>query len=90
LDGATLSILATFSLVGIFLFGLMGAVRALKELFDQLPDFFASIRRAWESWQELKRVRREGSQPPAPQELRPPAEEQEPPADDEDVPPMAA
>jgi acyl-CoA-binding protein len=35
---------------------------ALKGFIDQLPEFFASIRRAWEAWQELKRARREAAQ----------------------------
>ncbi|MGW7340686.1 hypothetical protein [Streptomyces sp. NPDC054808] len=51
----TLSILATFGVMSILLY-------ALKGFIDQLPEFFASIRRAWEAWQELKRARREAAQ----------------------------
>lgn len=50
----TLSILA--------IFGVMSILYALKGFIDQLPEFFASIRRAWEAWQELKRARREAAQ----------------------------
>ncbi|MBJ6615381.1 hypothetical protein H4M20_11380 [Streptomyces sp. I4(2020)] len=56
MDGAmTLSILAIFGVMSILLY-------ALKGFIDQLPEFFASIRRAWEAWQELKRARREAAQ----------------------------
>ncbi|MFF3351079.1 hypothetical protein ACFYWN_00305 [Streptomyces sp. NPDC002917] len=48
----TLGILATFGVLSILLY-------AFKGFIDQLPDFFASLRRAWEAWQELKRARRE-------------------------------
>ncbi|MEU2982206.1 hypothetical protein ABZ678_36190 [Streptomyces hirsutus] len=56
----TLAILAVFGVLSIMLY-------ALKGFIDQLPEFFASVRRAWEAWQELKRARmeavqREGSQ----------------------------
>ncbi|MDT6986284.1 MULTISPECIES: hypothetical protein [Streptomyces] len=51
----TLSILAIFGVMSILLY-------ALKGFIDQLPEFFASIRRAWEAWQELKRARREAAQ----------------------------
>lgn len=62
LDGATLTILAIFGVLAILLYGLKGFVHALKDFIDQLPEFFASIRRAWEAWQELKRARREAAQ----------------------------
>ncbi|MFF0402061.1 hypothetical protein [[Kitasatospora] papulosa] len=53
LDGVmTLGILAGFGVLSILLY-------ALKGFLDQLPEFFASLRRAWEAWQELKRARRE-------------------------------
>ncbi|MGW2839676.1 hypothetical protein ACWCWD_17945 [Streptomyces sp. NPDC001493] len=48
----TLAILAIFGILSILLY-------ALKGFLDQLPEFFASLRRAWEAWQELKRARRE-------------------------------
>ncbi|CAM5710540.1 hypothetical protein SMICM304S_08781 [Streptomyces microflavus] len=52
LDGAMiLAILAVFGVLSIMLY-------ALKGFLDQLPEFFASLRRAWEAWQELKRARR--------------------------------
>ena len=51
----TLSILAIFGVRSILLY-------ALKGFIDQLPEFFASIRRAWEAWQELKRAWREAAQ----------------------------
>jgi predicted PurR-regulated permease PerM len=62
LNGATLTILAFFGVLAIALYGLKGFVHALKDFIDQLPEFFASIRRAWEAWQELKRARREAAQ----------------------------
>ncbi|MFF3898649.1 hypothetical protein [[Kitasatospora] papulosa] len=53
LDGAMiLAILAVFGVLSIMLY-------ALKGFLDQLPEFFASLRRAWEAWQDLKRARRE-------------------------------
>ncbi|MBL3665630.1 hypothetical protein JL475_06360 [Streptomyces sp. M2CJ-2] len=51
----TLAILAVFGVLSILLY-------ALKGFIDQLPELFASIRRAWEAWQELKRARREAAQ----------------------------
>ncbi|MEV5013935.1 hypothetical protein ACIGW1_16615 [Streptomyces sp. NPDC053780] len=51
----TLSILAIFGVMSILLYALNGFI-------DQLPEFFASIRRAWEASQELKRARREAAQ----------------------------
>ncbi|MGW5968936.1 hypothetical protein [Streptomyces sp. NPDC055186] len=51
----TLAILAVFGVLSILLY-------ALKGFIDQLPEFFASVRRAWEAWQELKRARREAVQ----------------------------
>lgn len=50
----TLSILAIFGVMSILLY-------ALKGFIDQLPEFFASIRRAWEAWQELKRAQGEAA-----------------------------
>ncbi len=47
-----LAILAIFGVLSIMLY-------ALKGFLDQLLEFFASLRRAWEAWQELKRARRE-------------------------------
>ncbi|NEB83045.1 hypothetical protein G3I43_02395 [Streptomyces anulatus] len=47
----TLAILAGFGVLSILLY-------AIKGFIDQLPEFFASLRRAWEAWQELKRARR--------------------------------
>jgi acyl-CoA-binding protein len=61
LNGVTLAILAVFGVLAILLYGLKGFVQALKDPIDQLPEFFASIRRAWEAWQELKRARREAA-----------------------------
>ncbi|GAA2246439.1 hypothetical protein GCM10010145_11830 [Streptomyces ruber] len=81
MDGATITILAVFGVLAILLYCLKGALHALKEFVDQLPDFFASIRRAWEAWQELKRARREAAQPEESQSLPAPVHQDgQPPA----------
>ncbi|MET7673915.1 hypothetical protein [Streptomyces seoulensis] len=62
MNGVTLAILAIFGVLAILLYGLKSFVKALKDFIDQLPEFFASIRRAWEAWQEFKRARREAGE----------------------------
>ncbi|WP_157847708.1 hypothetical protein [Streptomyces violens] len=52
----TLGILAGFGVLSIFVFALRGFI-------DQLPELFASIRRALDAWRELWSARPDETEP---------------------------